>query len=51
MIAPVQQGDAEGIDEGLSESLSKYLSSDRVCERTDDDKSLVLASRSNAQSA
>jgi hypothetical protein len=46
MIAPVQQGDAEGIDEGLSASLSKYLSSDRVCERTDDDKSLILASRS-----
>jgi Protein phosphatase 2C len=46
MIVPVQQGQAEGIDESLSESLTKYLSSDRVCERTDDDKSLVLATRS-----
>jgi hypothetical protein len=47
MIAPVRQATIEGLDEGLSESLTKYLSSDRVCGRTDDDKTLVLATRSS----
>ena len=46
MIAPVQQALTEGFDEGLSESLIRYLNSDRICDRTDDDKSLVLATRS-----
>jgi hypothetical protein len=45
MISPVKQGQLEGLDEGLSESLRQYLSSERVCDRTDDDKSLVLATR------
>jgi hypothetical protein len=45
MISPVKEGQLEGIDDALSESLSQYLSSERVCGRTDDDKSLVLATR------
>ncbi|UNK43744.1 protein phosphatase 2C domain-containing protein [Luteimonas sp. S4-F44] len=34
-----------GIDQELSEKLDQYLSSPVVCERTDDDKTLILASR------
>lgn len=45
MIAPVRQAPNEGLDDGLSESLLNYLNSERVCTRTDDDKSLVLATR------
>lgn len=45
MIAPVRQAPNEGLDDGLSESLLNYLNSERVCARTDDDKSLVLATR------
>jgi hypothetical protein len=45
MIAPLQEALNEGLDERLSASLLNYLSSDRVCARTDDDKSLVLATR------
>jgi Protein phosphatase 2C len=45
MLVPVQELPNPGLDVGLSESLSRYLNSEAVCERTDDDKSLVLASR------
>jgi Protein phosphatase 2C len=45
MIAPVRETLKEGIDEELSNSLLNYLNSERVCSRTDDDKSLVLATR------
>lgn len=45
MIEPVRLAATEGLDDGLSESLKRYLSSDRVCGHTDDDKSLVLATR------
>jgi hypothetical protein len=48
MIAPVRESTADGVDKTLSDGLSRYLSSDRVCERTDDDKSLILATRSLA---
>jgi hypothetical protein len=51
MIEPVRQAPAEGIDEDLSESLARYLSSKRVCDHTDDDKSLVLATRNSTPSA
>ena len=34
-----------GLDEKLSEALAKYLDSPAICERTDDDKTLVLATR------
>lgn len=46
MIAPVCEVPTEGLDDGLSASLSNYLASELVCSRTDDDKSLVLATRS-----
>jgi len=46
MIAPLHEALNEGVDDGLSASLMNYLNSDRVCARTDDDKSLVLATRS-----
>jgi Protein phosphatase 2C len=45
MIIPVRRLKDPGLDEGLSFSLGKYLSSATICERTDDDKSLILASR------
>ncbi|MHC2001787.1 PP2C family serine/threonine-protein phosphatase [Methylobacterium sp. CM6241] len=45
MIAPVRRAAESGLDVRLSSDLTAYLSSPRVCERTDDDKSLVLASR------
>lgn len=46
MIAPVCEVLTPGLDDGLSASLSNYLASELVCSRTDDDKSLVLATRS-----
>lgn len=45
MMAPVRRTAEPGLDDGLSSKLAAYLVSPRVCERTDDDKSLVLASR------
>ena len=45
MIAPVCEILTAGLDDGLSASLSNYLASELVCSRTDDDKSLVLATR------
>ncbi|BCA07779.1 PP2C family serine/threonine-protein phosphatase [Bradyrhizobium diazoefficiens] len=46
MIVPLHEALNEGLDDGLSASLLNYLNSDRICARTDDDKSLVLATRS-----
>lgn len=43
MIVPVREVASEGLSEMLAESLQKYLGSDPICDRTDDDKSLVLA--------
>lgn len=45
MIEPIRMSETEGIDAALSEALRRYLSSAAICERTDDDKTLVLASR------
>ncbi len=45
MIAPVRASKANGVDAVLSSGLEKYLASSRICDRTDDDKTLVLASR------
>jgi Protein phosphatase 2C len=45
MLAPVRRVEAPGLAEKLSVDLASYLRSPRVCERTDDDKSLILASR------
>lgn len=45
MFPPVRSVVAEGLDERLSAALGKYLASPVICDRTDDDKTLVLASR------
>jgi len=42
MIAPLRGGNA---DEGLNEKLEKFLASPKLNEKTDDDKTLILASR------
>jgi hypothetical protein len=43
MIQPVLRSEDAGRDMKLSGSLAKFLSSQRVLERTDDDKTLILA--------
>lgn len=45
MFVPVRTLEAEGIDPGLSVGLQRYMATPVVCERTDDDKTLVLATR------
>jgi Protein phosphatase 2C len=45
MVKPVEKLDVPGLSERLSRSLFDYLCSTDVCDRTDDDKSLILASR------
>jgi hypothetical protein len=45
MFKQVRQSSVDGFDEQLSTNLDKYLSSPRVCERTDDDKTLLMATR------
>jgi hypothetical protein len=45
MIQPVRRSESEGFDTKLSQGLQRYLESEPVCERTDDDKTLVLATR------
>jgi hypothetical protein len=45
MIAPVVSSDARGRDRQLSAKLRAYLDSEPVNNRTDDDKTLVLAVR------
>lgn len=42
MIAPLRSGNAS---EGLNEKLEKFLASPKLNEKTDDDKTLILASR------
>jgi hypothetical protein len=44
MIAPLDTAQAEGKDRSLSDALGRFLSGPRVCERTDDDKSFIIAS-------
>lgn len=48
MIQPVRKSGARGEDQELSQALSRYLASPLVCERTDDDKTLILASRTTS---
>lgn len=45
MFASVRKSAAAGVDAGLSRALGDYLSSPRINARTDDDKTLILASR------
>lgn len=44
MIRPLDNLRNEGKDHNLSAALTTFLDSERVCERTDDDKSLILLS-------
>lgn len=48
MFASVRKSAASGVDDPLSRALGDYLSSARINERTDDDKTLILASRKRA---
>ena len=45
MFPPVRNAAAEGHDVKLSAALGRYLQLPHVCARTDDDKTLVLATR------
>jgi hypothetical protein len=45
MFPPLRKSQASGVDAGLSQALDKYLSSSTINSRTDDDKTLILASR------
>lgn len=45
MMAPVRASPSMGLDDRLCRGLSAYLSSPSLCARTDDDKTLILASR------
>jgi hypothetical protein len=45
MIRPVESSNVDGHHAKLSAALGAYLDSDAVCERTDDDKTLLLAVR------
>lgn len=45
MFPAVRTLKSEGLDSKLSESLKGYLNSKIICDKTDDDKSLVLATR------
>ncbi len=49
MFMEVRRIEAAGFSEGASRSLAEYLSSKAVNDRTDDDKTLILASRRGAQ--
>jgi hypothetical protein len=45
MFPPVRSSQSAGLDTELSASLTQYLDSPVICERTDDDKTLILATR------
>jgi hypothetical protein len=45
MIAPLRRGAATG---GLNEKLESFLASPKMNEKTDDDKTIILASRAVA---
>ncbi len=44
MMTPLDQTPTAGKSLSLSAALADFLGSERVCERTDDDKSLILIS-------
>lgn len=48
MFPPVRKAAMSGFNDGLSQDLATYLTSPRICEKTDDDKTLILASRREA---
>lgn len=43
MFPPVRRADAAGIDAALSEHLARYLGSPQIAARSDDDRTLILA--------
>jgi hypothetical protein len=45
MMPWVRNSSAHGRDDNLCEALKRYLLGPKICERTDDDKTLLLASR------
>jgi len=45
MIQPVRKAESIGLDRELSKGLRRYLAFRATCERTDDDKTLVLETR------
>ncbi len=45
MMPAVRASEVDGLDRNLSGALAQYLASPVVCTRTDDDKTLVLATR------
>lgn len=45
MIKPIDQASERGRLAGLSDALGRYLDGPAICDRTDDDKTLVLVSR------
>lgn len=45
MFPALRQSTRRGVDRPLSEQLAQYLSAPAICARTDDDKTLLLASR------
>ncbi len=45
MFRSVRRSTASGMDDGLCRELEKYLGSPPINARTDDDKTLILASR------
>jgi len=49
MIAPLRNGN--GAINGLNEKLENFLASAKINEKTDDDKTIILASRAAAKSA
>ena len=51
MMRPVRASAATGIDEKLCDGLRRYLMSAAICERTDDDKTLILATRAGEEDA
>jgi hypothetical protein len=47
MFQPLIQAEETGESSLLSEALARFFASDRVVARTDDDLSLILATRRN----
>jgi hypothetical protein len=45
LLKPIRRSASAGYDQDLSEKLEQYLGSPAFCERTDDDKTLLIASR------
>ena len=45
IFGPVRTLSEPGFNAGLSDKLKAYLSSETICEKTDDDKTLLIASR------